>query len=341
MSETRTIERQPHGAPAVLDFLWLELTNRCNLACKHCYAESGPDAGHVDAVGTGMFRELVHQAHGLGCRQIQFIGGEPTLYPALPCLIEEARKVGFTYIEVFTNLIRLPQELLTLFKDNGVSVGTSVYGPCAETHEKVTLRHGSFDYTVGNIRRLISAGIQVRAGLIEMHDNRGVYEETRDFLLSLGVHHVGKDRLRHFGRGKGESDRDADLSELCGSCSGKTLCVGSNGEVTPCIMSRQWSIGSVLCSSLTELATAPQIAALRTRIHDATLAGRCEDGETLSMQCDPAKPCFPCGPDASCNPCTPNVACGPNQCRPYCVPNPSIETAAMSRSISSREASRA
>src|SRR5208283_2388709 len=27
-----------------LDFLWLELTSRCNLQCVHCYAESGPSS---------------------------------------------------------------------------------------------------------------------------------------------------------------------------------------------------------------------------------------------------------------------------------------------------------
>jgi len=25
-----------------LSFLWLEITEKCNLACSHCYAESGP-----------------------------------------------------------------------------------------------------------------------------------------------------------------------------------------------------------------------------------------------------------------------------------------------------------
>ena len=27
---------------STLDFLWLELTNRCNLQCVHCYTQSPP-----------------------------------------------------------------------------------------------------------------------------------------------------------------------------------------------------------------------------------------------------------------------------------------------------------
>jgi len=45
--------------------------------CKHCYAESGPEGGDTDAVDTERFKSLIHEAHALGCRQIQFIGGEP------------------------------------------------------------------------------------------------------------------------------------------------------------------------------------------------------------------------------------------------------------------------
>jgi sulfatase maturation enzyme AslB (radical SAM superfamily) len=39
---TQTIDAPVLSKP--LDFLWLELTNRCNLQCTHCYADSGPTA---------------------------------------------------------------------------------------------------------------------------------------------------------------------------------------------------------------------------------------------------------------------------------------------------------
>lgn len=69
-----------------LDFLWLELTNGCNLACKHCYAESGPGADTDDVLGVEKWLELIDEARELGCRQVQFIGGEPTLCRDLPRL---------------------------------------------------------------------------------------------------------------------------------------------------------------------------------------------------------------------------------------------------------------
>ena len=29
-----------------LSFMWLELTGKCQLACGHCYADSGPAGTH-------------------------------------------------------------------------------------------------------------------------------------------------------------------------------------------------------------------------------------------------------------------------------------------------------
>jgi MoaA/NifB/PqqE/SkfB family radical SAM enzyme len=56
------------------DFLWLELTNRCNLQCTHCYAESGPDADVSNQLSVGEYEHLLREAFELGCRKVQFIG---------------------------------------------------------------------------------------------------------------------------------------------------------------------------------------------------------------------------------------------------------------------------
>ena len=60
-----------------LQFLWLELTNRCNLRCGHCYTDSHPGSGHRDRLTTEDLESVLRQAYALGCRSVQFIGGEP------------------------------------------------------------------------------------------------------------------------------------------------------------------------------------------------------------------------------------------------------------------------
>jgi uncharacterized radical SAM superfamily Fe-S cluster-containing enzyme len=44
------------------------------------------------------------QAYALGCRNIQFIGGEPQLNRDFLPLVIKAKSIGFEFIEVFSNL---------------------------------------------------------------------------------------------------------------------------------------------------------------------------------------------------------------------------------------------
>ncbi|WP_326710042.1 hypothetical protein OG758_12440 [Streptomyces sp. NBC_01474] len=58
-SKTRTT---PEDVDGVLNFLWLELTNRCNLQCVHCYTESHPLSGDRDVLTTEDYGSVMGQA---------------------------------------------------------------------------------------------------------------------------------------------------------------------------------------------------------------------------------------------------------------------------------------
>jgi MoaA/NifB/PqqE/SkfB family radical SAM enzyme len=297
-----------------IDFLWVELTNQCNLRCVHCYAESDPTTGHVDQLNAAHYEAVMLDAYDLGCRRVQFIGGEPTLNPALPDLIRYAASLGYTFIEVFTNLTRLNDVLVELFVAHDVHVATSVYASDAVTHDRITLSDGSFQRTVGNLRRLVHAGVPVRAGVIEMQENEGRREQTFAFLRSIGVDNVGSDTLREFGRACG--DEHPALTHLCGGCADKTVCVGSDGKVSPCIMSKFWSVGSILDEPFTALARSPRLSEVRQEIYDAVVEPRQREA-TPGMEaiCTP-KTCIPYG---SCSPNLGPGPCAPTGCSP-CYP---------------------
>lgn len=296
-----------------LDFVWLELTNRCNLQCIHCYAESGPTAGNTDALTENDYLGLIEQVYDLGCRHIQFIGGEPTLNQSLPKLIEAAFVKGFELIEVFTNLTRLPDELLSIFCRFNVAVATSVYSHNPETHDAITKQQGSFERTTRNMRKILDAGLTLRAGIVEMEQNEGDFAKTWEFLEEMGVNSIGRDRLRAIGRA--DSSGCGDMGELCGNCAGNILSISPEGIVAPCIMSKQWAVGSVLESPLADIAASSRLTTLRADIHHATL----ETPEEISRMggCNPDRK-NPCGPDSRgpCYPCNPNTHCGPNDCQP-------------------------
>lgn len=84
----------------------LDVTERCNLACPVCFASAGaaakPDPTADEIVG--WCRKLLELG---GPFNLHLSGGEPTVRRDLPEIIRRVRALGFTYIQLNTNGVRL------------------------------------------------------------------------------------------------------------------------------------------------------------------------------------------------------------------------------------------
>jgi MoaA/NifB/PqqE/SkfB family radical SAM enzyme len=309
------LESSTQGTPAPggLEFLWLELTHQCNLRCVHCYADSSPEMVERDLLRLEDYLRAMADAGALGCRQVQFIGGEPTLNRGLPAMIAEARRLDYELVEVYTNLIALPEKLLEAMVEHRVSVATSFYSANPAEHDAITTVAGSHRRTVANIRRVLGAGLTLRVGLVPVGDPPPDTVAAEAFLRELGVTEVRRDRVR----GVGRATEACSMGELCGGCAGDVLAIGPDGIVAPCVMSRAWQVGSILERPLGEILDSDALretrAAIRAATRDAIAA--------MQSSCGPNDPnCYPnCSPMTNCTPCAPN---GGNKCQPsdWCNP---------------------
>jgi MoaA/NifB/PqqE/SkfB family radical SAM enzyme len=289
-----------------LSFIWLEITGKCNLSCSHCYAEAGPE---VDLYGNMIYCDwtrILDEAAELGCRSVQFIGGEPTMHPRLQDLVDHANHRGFEFIEVFTNATRLDKKLLGCFQRNGVRVATSFYSDDPGVHELITQGKGSWERTVRGIESVLAAGLSIRVGVTETERNPGHGPRAIEFLKTLGVQNIRMDRERGVGRGNlvhlgCEGER---YEELCGQCWKGKLCVTSSGDVFPCVFSRATRLGDVKLG-LVGVLQAAMLTDFRQKVR-----AMYEDDLT-----DPDDP--QCNPLSTCNPndCNPN-GCNPLDCNP-------------------------
>jgi uncharacterized radical SAM superfamily Fe-S cluster-containing enzyme len=87
----------------------LEVTARCNLKCPVCFAASSPLSDSADPgleVIEGWYEKVIRAS---GYCNIQLSGGEPTVREDLPEIIAMGRKMGFSFIQLNTNGIRLAQ----------------------------------------------------------------------------------------------------------------------------------------------------------------------------------------------------------------------------------------
>lgn len=290
-----------------LSFVWLEITGKCQLRCEHCYADSGPNGAHGPMARWEWFRVL-DQTAALGVSMVQFIGGEPTLHPELPRLVDHALDRGMD-VEVFSNLVHVSANLWDTFARPRVRLATSYYADGADEHQAITKRRGSYARTRANIIEALRRSIPLRAGIIHVRDGQPV-EQARSELANLGVVDVHTDRLRQVGRGA--RDQVPDSSQLCGHCAQGVLAVSPSGDVWPCVFARWMPLGNVRTTSLAEIVAGPAVSRAQARLASDVPTASCDPRCCPSTMCDPQ--CSPsCSP--SCRPagnCRPVGNCAPN-----------------------------
>ena len=95
------------GPTGVAPIIQLHPTRRCNLACAHCYTESGPRESQ--SLALALLREVLDDAALLGYRQLAVSGGEPLLYESLPALLQHARSLGLLCTLTSNGLLLSPR----------------------------------------------------------------------------------------------------------------------------------------------------------------------------------------------------------------------------------------
>ena len=116
----------------------MEVTQRCDLHCSFCYADSGSgrkEDPSLDLIST-WYEAMA--ATGKACN-IQLSGGEPTTRDDLPAIVARGRDLGFFFIQINTNGIRLGQrpEYVRDLKKAGLS---SVFLQFDGTEDEIYLR---------------------------------------------------------------------------------------------------------------------------------------------------------------------------------------------------------
>ncbi len=91
------IKRVATGKPFIAE---VDITDRCNLRCSHCYhfQEKG-DAKGQEEPSVEKWRDRFSELHKKGIRMIMLMGGEPMLRPDIVQLADEM----FPFVEMITN----------------------------------------------------------------------------------------------------------------------------------------------------------------------------------------------------------------------------------------------
>jgi uncharacterized protein len=179
-------------------FVWLQLTEKCNLNCPYCSIPGKKTGGFNIFMFRKNMEEIYHHALSLGYNRIRIMiaGGEPLLeYSTLKSIIAICRKLDadvFEYL-IITNGTILNKKILELLITHNIDVNISLDGT-GEYHDRTrAFKNGkpSFETVNEHIDTLKENNINLLISSVINKENLANVNDLFDFLY-------GKDLIFRF-----------------------------------------------------------------------------------------------------------------------------------------------
>jgi len=167
----------------------IEVTERCNLACLHCFINqpAGSQTAVARELTLAQVKGILDQIADAGCLFLLITGGEPLLRPDFPEIWRYAKQKGMI-VSLFTNGTLLTPAIADLLAEwRPSSIEITLYGATAETYERVTQRAGSFARCMAGIELAIERGLRLNLKTVLIQANRHELEAMRDLSARLGA----------------------------------------------------------------------------------------------------------------------------------------------------------
>lgn len=250
-----------------LNFVWLEITEMCNMSCIHCYGKFGvPKQNSKDKLNFEDWKKVIDKIKELGCNKIQLIGGEPLVDSNFYRILGYA-KDKIKNITIFTNGTLINEKNVKELKKCNVKVRISLYGHNQVIHDNITNYKGSFELTKKALLLLKKENIPTSIAVTIMRENENYIEEIKKFVESIGYEFNGYDVIRpgsteekdeHSVKNKKilekkyqvypifyTNERDFYNNKQFNSCWNGKIAITSDGNIIPCVFSRNVIVGNI------------------------------------------------------------------------------------------------
>lgn len=197
------------SAPVSVRF---DLTNECNLSCKHCRANGSPE--NFTSLDNGIIKELIREMSEMNVFKLKISGGEPfireDIFEILNLAEEKIQKPS-----IVSNGILLDEKKIQKLENTGVKdIAISLDG-MKETHEKIRGK-GTFEKTIDAIKLLVKGEFNVTVVTTLSKINMKDYKKLAKFTYELGVGKLSASNLMPYGRGAEIENKMLDKSDRRG-----------------------------------------------------------------------------------------------------------------------------
>lgn len=186
----------------------------CNARCVFCYQPE--DALKPCSEKRMSFEDAskaLYQGYSRGCRCAYFIGGEITLLPDLPKIIKMASKIGYPYVQVMSNGLKLADRAYTreLIAAGANLFRLSLHGPDAASHDRLVGVPGAFEKLTAAFGNINKGGAEL---CVNMALNKINYRSLTEMIALVTGRFGVRDFNVIFPHYSGMMARNADLLKV-------------------------------------------------------------------------------------------------------------------------------
>lgn len=166
----------------------LEVTQRCNLRCQHCYIPPDSRAKrNSNELSLSEIQRILDEVTDAGCLWLLLTGGEPLLRKDLLDIYTYARRKGLI-VTLFTNgTLVSPRIADYLTEWRPFNIEITLYGATQGTYERVTGIPGSYARCRRGIDLLLERKLPLGLKTMVMTLNQHELEQMKAFAEQLGV----------------------------------------------------------------------------------------------------------------------------------------------------------
>src|ERR1700761_2404300 len=175
-----------------------ELTHRCPLQCPYCSNPLALERANREMT-TDEWRRAIREAAGLGCMQIHFSGGEPTVRPDLEDLVAEATAAGL-YTNLITSGVLCDRARLARLAAAGLEhVQLSFQDSTAEIGDRIGGYAGGHDKKLAFAEMVREVGLPLTANFVVHRQNLHHLEDMLAMAAAIGARRVEIANVQYYG----------------------------------------------------------------------------------------------------------------------------------------------
>lgn len=168
----------------VPQYIYWELSNFCNLRCKHCFAEASGDMSSI--IDQHQIQAKLEEMYTYGTFAVRFGGGEPLMVPYLFDLIKfcDSKHIA---VDITTNGTLVSDDVLGKLQNAGLRELTISLDGLEETHD-VIRGAGVFQRSLDSIRKALThEGITTSVAFTVTALNYNQIESFVEEMVNAGV----------------------------------------------------------------------------------------------------------------------------------------------------------